>query len=64
MWGGGGKVFNSHRWQSNSVPGKERAVPGKDLTGKRVRDEDMTSEDDDEGADVVVYKRGHTNKKR
>ncbi len=31
---------------------KERAVPGRNLAGKRVRDEDMPTEDEDED---VIY---------
>ncbi len=64
-WGGvGGKLFNSHRWQAKSVPAKERAVPGKDLRVERVRQEDMTTEDDDECQDVVVHMRRRPKKKR
>ena len=42
------------------------AFAGKDLTGKRVRDEDMTSEDDERARMSLCNcnKRDHTNKKR
>ena len=58
----GSKLFNSHRRQAKSVPGTERAVPGRNLAGKRVREEDMTTEDEDE--DVIEHKRPDPKKTR
>ena len=44
-------MYNSHRRQAT----KERAVSGTSLEGKRVREEDLGTEDEEE--DVVVQKR-------
>jgi hypothetical protein len=45
-----GYVYHSHRRQAT----KERAVSGTSLEGKRVREEDLGTEDEEE--DVVVHK--------
>ncbi len=39
------------------MSGKERAVPGKDRAGKRVREENVLTEDENEDEDIVVHKR-------
>jgi hypothetical protein len=43
---------------------KERAVPGKDHAGKRVREEDVLTEGEDEDEDVVVHKRQAQKRRR
>jgi hypothetical protein len=40
----------------------ERAVPGRNLAGKRVRDENMATEDEDE--DIIEHKRPAPTKRR
>jgi hypothetical protein len=49
-----------HRSQSRAG----RAVPGKDLAGKKVHKEDALPEDEDDEEDVVVHQRAGVKRKR
>ena len=41
-----------------------RAVPGRDLAGKKVHEDDVLQDDDDEEEEVIVHKRQDRKRKR
>jgi hypothetical protein len=61
--GGGGKGMGGtilHRPQSTAG----RAVPGKDLAGKKLHVKDVLPDDDDNEDDVVVHKKAGAKRKQ
>jgi hypothetical protein len=54
----------SQRPASRAVPGTCRAKPGKDLAGKKVHEEDVLPDDEDNDENGVVHKRAGVRRKR